>query len=34
VQLFNDGMACMVMNGRDFTPYTGPKTYTGQKVPN
>lgn len=34
VQLFKDGMACMVMNGRDFTPYTGPKTYTGQKVPN
>lgn len=34
LQLFNDGMACMVMNGRDFTPYTGPKKYTGQKVPN
>ena len=34
VQQFKDGMACMVMNGRDFTPYAGPKTYTGQKVPN
>lgn len=22
-QLFGDGMACMIMNGKDFSPYTG-----------
>ena len=25
LQLYGDGVACMVMNGREFTPYTGPK---------
>lgn len=28
LQLFGDGMACMVMNGRDFKPYMGPMLQT------
>lgn len=25
LQLYGDGIACLVMNGRDFAPYGGPK---------
>lgn len=25
VKVFGDGMACMITNGRQFTPYTGPQ---------
>ena len=25
VQVFQDGMACMIMNGRNFAPYSGPQ---------
>ena len=28
LQLFGDGTACLVMNGRNFTPYGGPKLST------
>jgi len=27
LQLFADGMSCMIMNGRAFEPYTGPSSY-------
>jgi hypothetical protein len=27
VQVFSDGMACMLANGRDFTPYGGPQPW-------
>jgi hypothetical protein len=32
LQLFADGMSCMIMNGRTFQPYTGPSPY-GNNVP-
>ncbi|MBE26266.1 MAG: hypothetical protein CMN33_01105 [Saprospirales bacterium] len=34
VQLFSDGVACMIMNGRDFSPYTGPRPDAVKKLPN
>ena len=27
LQLFADGMSCMIMNGKRFEPYTGPSPY-------
>ena len=27
VQVFNDGVACMLANGRQFTPYGGPQPW-------
>jgi hypothetical protein len=32
LQLFADGMACMVMNGRKFQPYTGPSNVKKDKL--
>ena len=30
LQLFGDGTACLVMNGKDFAPYSGPKLPKGK----
>ena len=27
LQIFKDGLACMVINGKKFEPYTGPSSY-------
>ena len=35
LQLYGDGTACLVMNGRGFAPYSGPKMSDMQKgIPN
>ena len=31
LQAFGDGMACMIMNGRNFRPYTGEQPYGDKK---
>ena len=31
LQAFGDGMACMIMNGRNFQPYTGEQPYGDKK---
>ena len=31
LQAFGDGMACMIMNGRNFQPYVGDQPYGEQK---
>ena len=31
LQVFGDGMACMIMNGRNFQPYTGDQPYGDKK---
>jgi hypothetical protein len=30
LQVFGDGTACLVMNGKDFAPYSGPKLPKGK----
>ena len=32
LQMYGDGTACLVINGRNFAPYGGPKLYDG--IPN
>ena len=31
LQIFPDGMACMIMNGKNFQPYTGEQPYGDKK---
>ena len=31
LQVFGDGMACMIFNGKDFTPYMGTQPYGDQQ---
>ena len=31
LQTFSDGMACMIMNGKNFQPYSGEQPYGDKK---